>query len=239
MAQRRYLALLTALVFGVTLSLLSTQAETQIIKNGICPANNSSYGENHESLSLMSGQAYDQSDEVNLFSSRSFSAPQYSPALINATGVGAGVTGTVPITGDYILRVSLLNIYPSMSPVLGSTSLNSEGALIPIEFGIRVPFVNSTLGTLGYTLYGETSAGLLFGWAFPTDGSFLSYSVPNSRFSTGASAYLGIGNTLRMDKFVGLYLNGGMGYFDLFSSSFMPRSNYFVPSVSVGFYFSI
>ncbi len=121
----------------------------------------------------------------------------------------------------------------------GLSSPGSQGVLIPVELGLRVPFVNATLGTLGYTLYGETSAGLLLGMVFPTNGSFLSYSLPNSRFSTGASAYAGIGNTLRMDKYVGLYLNGGVGYFDLFSSSFLPRTNYFVPSVSIGFFFNI
>ncbi|MFZ1080487.1 MAG: hypothetical protein WAO19_01020 [Candidatus Kryptoniota bacterium] len=228
MARKRYFPLMIVLTIGLTVP-----SGAQVLKNGICPTDNSS---------AISHQLSDigQGDEINPFANHSISSlPQYSPALLSATSVGAGAVGTLPISGDYILRISLLSIYPSMLSPFNSTSLSSQGVLMPIEFGVRVPFINSTLGALGYTLYGETSAGLLLGMVFPTGGSFLSYSIPNSRFSTGASAYIGIGNTLRMDKFVGLYLNGGMGYFDLFSSSFMPRTSYFVPSVSIGLYFNM
>jgi hypothetical protein len=241
MAQKRCFALMIALTIGMTIP-----SGAQVLKNGVCPTNNS-FAVSH-SDPLLESQDFatvgklpniNQSDEINEFSNHSISLPQYSPALLSATSVGAGAIGTIPVSGNYILRISLLNIYPSMFSSFNSASASSQGVLMPIEFGVRVPFINATLGTLGYTLYGETSAGLLLGMVFPTDGSFLRYSIPNSRFSTGASAYIGIGNTLRMDKFVGLYLNGGMGYFDLFSSSFMPRTNYFVPSISIGFYFNM
>lgn len=231
MAWKRYFALAAALFVGMTIT-----SRAQDLKNGTCPSNTSaSY------MLAGNGGIFPKGDEVNPFSdSRDvFSAPEYSPALLSATSVGLGAVGVFPLYDNYILRVSFLNLYPSLAPSFGVMSPYSEGALMPIEFGIRVPLVHSMLGTLGYTLYGETSAGLLLGWAVPTNGSFLSYSIPYSRFTTGASAYAGVGNTLRMDRYVGLYLNGGVGYFDLFSTSFMPRTSYLVPSVSIGFYFNI
>jgi len=243
MAQIKYFALSIFLVVSLTIPL-----RAQVLKNDICPdpANQPSAFSGQQPAFIDKMPASNQSDEINPFSNRISSPPQYSPALLSATSIGAGAVGTFPIGeplrgigGNYILRISLLNIYPSMfsSPNLSSPGL--QGALMPVEFGLRVPFINSMLGALGYTLYGETSAGLLLGMVLPTNGSFLSYSLPNSRFTTGASAYAGIGNTLRMDKYVGVYLNGGVGYFDLFSSSFLPRTNYFMPLVSVGFYFNI
>jgi len=234
MAQIRYFALLAALAFSITIP-----STAQVLKNGICPNGSTLDPTNQSSVFSRQLSAIDQSEEVNPFSNHFSSLPQYSPALLSATSVGAGAVGTFPLSGNYILRISLLNIYPSTFSSPGLSSLNSQGVLVPIEFGLRVPFVDAALGTLGYTLYGETSAGLLLGMMFPTNGSFMSYSLPNSRSSTGASAYAGIGNTLRMDKYVGLYLNGGVGYFDLFSSSFLPRTNYFMPSVSVGFFFNM
>ena len=167
-----------------------------------------------------------------------FAIPEYSPVLLDATSLGAGAVGSFPLQGDLFLRISIINLYNPVSTANGAAVYGSQGMLMPVELGIRVPFLKSELGTLGYTLYGESSAGLLFGWAFPTDGSFMSYSLPNSRFSSGAAAYVGLGNSIRMDKYVGLYLNGGLGYYDFFSSSIMPQTNYLVPSVAAGFYFS-
>lgn len=147
------------------------------------------------------------------------------------------MVGSVPLHNDIFLRISVINLFSPVTRTFGPVP-ESQGILMPVQLGIRVPFLRSTLGTLGYSLYGESSAGLLFGWAYPTNGSFLDYSLPNSRFTSGASAYVGVGNSLRIDKFVGLYLNGGVGYYDLFSASFMPQTRYVVPSVSVGFLFS-
>jgi len=225
MVHVKYFSLSTAIIFAAAVSL-----NAQVLKNGICPES-----ANQSAVFDRQFSNLDQNGEINPFSTHFSSAlPQYSPALLSATSVGAGAVGTFQLSRNYILRISLLNIYPSELP-----SPSSQGALIPIEIGFRIPFVNATIGTLGYTLYGETSAGLLLGMIFPTSGLFLNYSLPNSRFSAGASAYAGIGNTLRVDKYVGLYLNGGAGYFDFFSSSFLPRTNYFAPSVSVGFYFNM
>ncbi len=163
-------------------------------------------------------------------------APEYSPVLMNATSLGAGAVGSFPLHNDMFLRISLISLYEPVS-TFGAVP-SSQGVLMPVELGVRVPFMSSRLNTLGYTLYGEGSAGMLFGWAFPTSGSFLNYSLPYSRFTTGASAYLGIGNSLRLARFVGLYLNGGVGYYNFFSTSFMPQTRYVVPSVSVGFMFN-
>ena len=163
-------------------------------------------------------------------------APENSPLLMSATSLGAGAVGSIPLRNDMFLRISLISLYEPVSTFGAIPS--SQGVLLPVELGVRVPFVQSRLNTLGYTLYGEGSAGMLFGWAFPTSGSFLNYSLPYSRFTTGASAYLGVGNSLRLARFVGLYLNGGVGYYNFFSTSFMPQTRYVVPSVSVGFLFN-
>lgn len=163
-------------------------------------------------------------------------APEYSPVLMSATSLGAGAVGSFPLHNDMFLRLSLISLYEPVSTFGAIPS--SQGVLMPVELGVRVPFVQSRLNTLGYTLYGEGSAGMLFGWAFPTSGSFLNYSLPYSRFTTGASAYLGVGNSLRLARFVGLYLNGGVGYYNFFSTSFMPQTRYVVPSISVGFLFN-
>ncbi len=224
--------------FGLSLFVVlftAFAANSQTIKGGICP-------ENVQRQSFL-GTSYNglfTRDFSGFTANRmAFSAPEYSPVLLTGTSLGIGAVGTFPIKGNYIARVSVLNLAQSFAAPFGTTAANSQSILIPVELGLRLPFLNSTLGSMSYTLYGETTAGLLMGWAFPTDGSFINYSVPNSRFTTGASAYLGIGNTLRMDRYVGLYLNGGMGYFDLFSSSFMPQTRYLVPSVSLGFYFNL
>ena len=222
--------------FGLCLALLvalTGSVQAQDIKSGICPTNidSRSYNFGGGDKSAIA------SDFDNAFAERpQFAAPQYFPFMLNATAFGAGAVGTFPISDNYILRTSFINLSQSS---LGLAEENSEGILMPIEFGLRIPIIHSVLGTMDYTLYGETTAGLLLGMAFSTAGSFLSYSIPNSRFSTGASAYLGVGNTLRFDRYVGLYLNGGAGYFDLFSSTFMPRTNYIYPSISVGFYFNM
>ena len=219
----------------VLLLSMAIGAKAQVIKGGICPQPevvNSNY--------VLPGfrDSFTEKDP-SLFSQQRMPLPVYSPVLLNATALGAGAVGSFPIYSNFFLRISIINLYSPLSSPFGAATYSSQGILMPVELGTRIPFLSSTLGTFGYTLYGETSAGLLFGWAFPTDGSFLNYSVPNSRFTTGASAYLGIGNSLRMDRYVGLYLNGGLGYFDLFSSSFMPQTRYLVPSVSVGFYFNL
>ncbi len=164
-------------------------------------------------------------------------APEYSPVLMNATSLGAGAVGSFPLHNNLFLRISIISLYSPVSS-LGAVP-SSQGVLMPIEVGYRVPFVRSSLNTLGYTLYGEASAGALFGWAFPTSGSFLNYSLPYSRFTSGASAYLGIGNSVRVARYVGVYLNGGVGYYNFFSTSFMPQTRYFVPSLSVGFMFNL
>jgi hypothetical protein len=229
MVQRKYFALSVALFAITTIS-----AHAQDIMSGICPTN-----ADIRYSGLSKGGNFANADDFNnTFVGRSqFSAPQYSPVLLNATSFGPGAVGTFRVSDNYILRASIIDL--SSSSPFGLAEQNSEGILMPIEFGFRIPIIHLLLGTMDYTLYGETTAGLLLGMAFPTGGSFLSYSIPNSRFSTGASAYLGIGNTLRFDRYVGLYLNGGAGYFDLFSSTFMPRSNYLYPSISLGFYFSM
>lgn len=226
---RKHFILLTGLLVMMAIS-----ARGQDIKSGICPA-----GSNNRYSSQTSEGNLGGIDNFNstFNAQQRFAAPEYSPVLVNANAFGAGVVGTFPVSSNYIIRTSIIGT--SSSSTFGLAQQNSEGILMPIEFGLRIPIVHSILGTMDYTLYGETTAGLLLGMAFPTGGNFLSYSIPNSRFSTGASAYLGLGNTLRFDRYVGLYLNGGAGYFDLFSSTFMPRSNYFYPSVSIGFYFNM
>ncbi len=229
MVQKNRFALLLAFIVCLTFS-----ARGQDIKSGTCPASV------NNRFSILSGaNSFSGDNDFNPFSesSRLTSVPEYFPVQLSATSLGAGGVGTFPISDNYIIRASIINLFSSSS--FGLTTPNSEGVLMPVEFGLRIPIINSTLGTMGYTLYGETTAGLLLGMSFPTGGSFLGYSIPNSRFATGASAYLGLGNTLRFDRYVGIYLNGGAGYFDLFSSTFMPRSNYFYPSISIGFYFNI
>lgn len=209
---------------------IDCSARAQDVKQGICPpATSSSY------RSVNFGQTGFQ-DDLSPFSAQQhlISAPQYFPVMLNATLIGVGAVGEVPVYKNYILRASILNLSSD-----GYTSPYYQSVILPVEFGLRIPIINSKLGTLSYTLYAETSAGLLLGWAFPTNGSFLNYTIPNSRFTSGATAYLGLGNSLRFDKYLGLYFNGGMNYFDLFSSSFMPRSRFLVPSVAIGFYFNI
>ncbi len=221
------------ILFAGLLMMMAMTAQGQDIKSGICPT-----GSNRYSSQTSEGNFGEIDNFNNTFNSpQQFAAPQYSPMLLNATSLGAGAVGTFPISGNYIIRASIIGL--SSSSAFGLAQQNSEGILMPIEFGLRIPIVHSILGTMDYTLYGETTAGLLLGMAFPSAGNFLSYSIPNSRFSTGASAYLGLGNTLRFDRYVGLYLNGGAGYFDLFSSTFMPRMSYLYPSVSVGLYFTM
>lgn len=228
MAQGRLLAFSLALLISVTPSV-----RAQNLKDGMCPA----IGNNRYSA-FSGGDNIASVDDYSNFAGRSqFSAPEYSPVLLTATSFGAGAVGTFPISDNYIIRTSIFNLFSSSS--LGLATQNSEGILMPIEFGLRIPIIHSVLGTMDYSLYGETTAGLLLGMAIPTGGSFLSYSIPNSRFSTGASAYLGLGNTLRFDRYVGIYLNAGAGYLDLFSSTFMQRTNYFYPSISFGLYFNI
>lgn len=209
-------------------------AQAQMIGGTVC-SDNITYGTKY----FAAGQGHDMfSSDISGFSRQegAMTAPEYSPVLMNATSLGAGAVGSFPLHNDLFLRISIISLY---SPVGSFNAVpSSQGILMPIQVGYRVPFVRSTLSTLGYTLYGEGSAGLLLGWAYPTSGSFLSYSLPYSRFTSGASAYLGIGNSLRLDRFVGLYLNGGVGYYDLFSASFMPQTRYLVPSVSVGFMFN-
>ncbi|HUI29212.1 MAG TPA: hypothetical protein VLX91_03265 [Candidatus Acidoferrales bacterium] len=229
MVHRKSFVLLISLVVGITVS-----ARAQEIKSGICPAN-----VNNRYYDFDGGDNFAAADGFNNpFMERTrFAAPQYFPVMINATSFGAGAVGTFPLSDNYILRTSVVDL-SSASP-FGLAAQGSAGILMPIEFGFRIPLIHSMLGKMDYSLYGETTAGLLLGMAYPTGGSFLDYSIPNSRFSSGASAYIGLGNTLRFDRYVGLYLNGGAGYFDLFSSTFMARPNYLYPSVSIGFYFNL
>ena len=229
MTQKKYMAVTVALVFVTTL-----MAQAQEIKDGLCPGSNS----NSHYSALGSGDKISGNDEFNQLAGRSqFAMPQYSPVLLNANTFGVGAVGTFSVSDKYIIRASIISL--SSSTPFGLAGQNLGGILLPLQFGLRIPIVHSILGTMDYTLYGETAAGLLLAAAMPTNGSFLTNSIPNSRFASGASTYLGIGNTLRFDKYVGLYLNGGAEYFDLFSSSFMPRTNYFYPSVSVGFLFNL
>lgn len=223
------------IVLPVILMLVAVAAQAQTLGGAICP-DNISYSSRY--LQPRGDGGLIGSDFSQLSSRQgAIAAPEYSPFLMNATSLGMGAVGTIPLRENIFLRISIINLF---SPQLSSLGMAyaSQGILMPVQLGIRIPFVHSALGTLGYSLYGESSAGLLFGWAYPTDGSFLNYSLPNSRFTSGASAYAGIGNTLRVDRYVGVYLNGGMGYYDLFSSSFMPQTRYLVPSVSVGFMFN-
>jgi hypothetical protein len=222
-------------LFPVILLIATISAQAQIPGSAICP-DNLTYG-----TRSVRGSSPDNlfSSENSPFASRDglIAAPEYSPVLMNATSLGAGAVGDIPLHNDIFLRISIINLF---TPAFGRSvsGYASQGMLMPVEVGVRIPFLRSELGTLGYSLYGESSAGLLFGWAFPTNGSFLNYSLTNSRFTSGASAYIGIGNSLRVDRYVGVYLNGGMGYYDLFSHSFMPQTRYLVPSVSVGFLFN-
>ncbi len=207
--------------------------QAQEIKSGMCPSS----ADNCFSTLPLGGEFGGGSDLIASHTQASFSIPQFSPALLNATSFGPGAVGTFPVSGNFILRTSFIGL--TTSSLYGLSEQNASGLLMPIEFGLRLPIVHSVLGTMDYTLYGETTAGLFLGMAIPTGGSFLGYSIPDSRFTVGASAYLGLGNTLRFDRYVGLYLNGGAGYFNLFSSTFMPRTNYLYPAVSVGFFFNI
>ncbi|HQT91224.1 MAG TPA: hypothetical protein PL001_04255 [Candidatus Kryptobacter bacterium] len=222
-------------IFSLIVMCAATTVQSQTLGGTICP-DNLSYGATYLH-SNAGGNLF--RGAVSPFAARqgAIAAPEYSPVLMNATSLGAGMVGSVPLHNNIFLRISIINLFSPVTRTFGSVP-ESQGILMPVQVGIRVPFLRSTLGTLGYSLYGESSAGLLFGWAYPTNGSFLDYSLPNSRFTSGASAYVGVGNSLRIDKFVGLYLNGGVGYYDLFSASFMPQTRYVVPSVSVGFLFS-
>ncbi|MCL5267909.1 MAG: hypothetical protein M1469_07390 [Bacteroidetes bacterium] len=220
-------------VFLILIAAIAAQA--QVFNGSLCPDNVSS----GYRITGLHGDLMPEAGPYSFASRQSaFAVPEYSPVLMDATSLGAGAVGSFPLQGNLFLRISIINLYNPLASANGAVAYGSQGMLIPVELGLRVPFLKSELGSLGYTLYGESSAGLLFGWAFPTDGSFMNYSLPNSRFSSGASAYMGIGNSLRMDKYVGLYLNGGLGYYDFFSSSIMPQTNYLVPSVAVGFYFN-
>lgn len=218
--------------FMVMIAAVAVQAQTT---GEPVATDNFTYGTRY--IPSARGQAMFSSDVSGLQRPQgAIAAPEYSPVLMNATSLGAGAVGSFPLHNNLFLRLSIISLYSPVS-TLGAVP-SSQGILMPIQVGYRMPFIRSRLNTLGYTLYGESSAGLLLGFAFPTGGSFLNYSIPYSRFTSGASAYLGIGNSLRMDRYVGLYLNGGVGYYNFFSSSFMPQTRYIVPSVSVGFMFN-
>ncbi len=147
-----------------------TTAQSQIIGNAVCPDKlnygagvlHSNYGGN-----LSAG-------DFSPLASRqgAIAAPEYSPVLMNATSLGAGMVGSVPLHNNIFLRISIINLFSPVTRTFGSVP-ESQGLLMPVQIGIRVPFLRSYLGTLGYSLYGESSAGLLFGWAYPTNGSFL------------------------------------------------------------------
>ena len=223
--------------FGYLIALLIIMAEVTVqaqdVRSGLCPSSNSDRFSTMTSGGGFSGG----SDLITSPTKADFLIPQFSPALLDATSFGPGAVATFQVSGSFILRTSLIGL--TTSSLYGLSEQNAGGILMPVEFGLRLPIVHSVLGTMDYTLYGETTAGLLLGMAIPTGGSFLSYSIPNSRFAVGASAYLGLGNTLRFDRYVGLYLNGGAGYFDLLSTAFMPRTSYLYPSISLGFLFNI
>ncbi len=223
-----------ALPFVLLFTAVAVQGQS--LGGGICPDNlsySAKYYHVNSTDNLFGGN-------VSPFSSRQglIAAPEYSPVLMNATSLGFGAVGDIPLRSNIFLRISIIDLF---SPAFGpsGSGYGSQGILMPVQVGIRVPFLRSYLGTLGYSLYGESSAGLLFGWAYPTNGSFIGYSLPNSRFTSGASAYAGIGNSLRIDRYLGVYLNGGIGYYDLFSSTFMPQTRYLVPSISAGFLFNL
>ncbi len=214
--------------------LAAMSASAQVLNGGMCPDN---LNYNYRVPGLQGTATPDAVPTSNAFRQSGFAIPEYSPVLMDATSLGAGAVGSFPLQGNLFLRISVINLYNPL-PAYDSFVYGSQGILVPVELGVRVPFLRSTLGSLGYTLYGESSAGMLFGWAYPTNGSFINYSLPNSRFSSGAAAYAGIGNSLRMDRYVGLYLNAGLGYYDLLSASILPQSHYLFPSVAAGFYFS-
>lgn len=210
--------------------------EAQGLNQGICPDNltNSYVLQGHQNALMPDVAPASFAERQGMIA-----APEYSPVLMDATSLGAGAEGSFPVDNNLFLRISIINLYNPLSYVYGASPYNSQGMLMPIQLGMRFPLLRSTLGSLGYTLYGETFAGLLLGWAYPTNGSFLNYSLPYSRFSSGGSAYMGIGNSVRLDKYVGVYLNGGLGYYDFFSTNILPRSSYLVPSVAAGFYFNL
>lgn len=223
-------------VLPILLMFATVAAEAQTLGGTICP-DNINYGTKY----LRQGSGYDLfSNDVSQLAGRqgAMAAPEYSPVLMSATSLGAGAVGSFALHDNLFLRVSVISLFTPLNGGVFGGAEATQGILVPVQLGIRVPLLTSRLNTLGYSLYGEGSAGALFGWAYPTSGSFLAYSLPYSRFTSGASAYVGVGNSLRVDKYVGLYLNGGVGYYDFFSTSFMPRTRYLVPSLSVGFLFN-
>ncbi len=180
-------------------------------------------------------------NNLSMMSQPGMALPEYSPVLMDATALGLGAVGSFPLSSHFFVRVSLITLMPyDFQNGAAFYSNSMSGLLLPIQIGTTVPFYRSRLGSLNYTLYGQTSAGLLLGWAAPiNNGSFLGYSFVGSRFGSGASAYMGIGNSVRMSRFVGLYLNAGLGYLNFFSTSFLPHSSYLVPDVAVGFSFNL
>ncbi len=172
---------------------------------------------------------------------RSTELSDNSPVLFGATSLGVFTQGEIPLHNNrYYIKLSVIDVDNGLlynGTPFGTASLRT--LLVPAQIGTHVPILRERLGEFEYVLSGDASAGVLLGWAFPTDGTFFGYSMPNSRFASGASAYMGIGNTVKVSRFVGLYLNGGVSYFNLFSHFVLPQSQYIVPSVSVGFYFGL
>ena len=213
---------------ALILSVSSTLAQS--LNQGVCPPNQDN---RFRGMGLSQDFGY---GEITQFSvaQRAELAPQYYPMMLAANSIGVGAVSDIPVYKNFLVRASIFALSG-----YGLTSPYSRSLVLPVEFGLRLPLIDSKLGSLYYTLYAETGAGLLLGWAFPTNGSFFPYSVSSSRFSSGASGYLGLGNSLRISKYVGVYLNGGAEYLDFFSSSFISRNNFLMPEVSVGFYFNI
>lgn len=223
-------------VLPILVMFAAVAAEAQTLGGTICPDNinyTTKYLRPGTGTSLLSS-------DISPLAARqgAIAAPEYSPVMMSATSLGAGAVGSFSLHDNLFLRISVISLFTPLNGGVFGGAAASQGVLVPVQLGIRIPLLTSRLNTLGYSLYGEGSAGALFGWAFPTSGSFLNYSLPYSRFTSGASAYIGVGNSLRVDKYVGLYLNGGVGYYDFFSTSFMPQTRYLVPSLSVGFLFN-
>lgn len=160
----------------------------------------------------------------------------YSPFLVGTTSLGAYAEGEIPFHDGFYIRLSVVDVNNELlSTDVQVTS--SRRLLLPVQIGTHIPIFVDRFGKFEYILHGDASAGVLIGWTFPENGNFWRYSMPNSLFACGSSAYLGVGNTDRISPFVELYINGGVSYFDLFSGYILPRSRYFIPNVSTGFYF--
>ncbi|MGC8595881.1 MAG: hypothetical protein ACP5MI_09795 [Candidatus Kryptoniota bacterium] len=230
---RTKVILIAGLIFSVQLV-----AVGRLAAQSISPAGGKS-DEVYPALTLRGHTSgYSLFQESNLQNVQHSTIADYSPFLFGATSIGAYTQGEIPFKKRLYFKLSVIGVDNSLlSGEIPAGTTGMRTLLVPAQIGTHIPVFRERLGDFEYILSGDASAGLLFGWAYPTDGNFFGYSIPNSRFASGASAYLGIGNTVKVSRFAGLYLNGGVSYFDIFSHFVLPQSQYLIPNVSVGFYF--